>query len=170
MIQEQSLEIFAKRFLTGRINWYNIHRDAVCHFGDMIRFLLYREGQYQVELFITPHAPSSFPEHRHPDVDTYEFPLCGHNMLYMDGVPRYTEAQVDAWLHDGTIKSQLVHIAPDDWHSGGGNTLYAFLSIQRWLHGVSPSSVGLNWIDRQQEAFETAMQSWIGSHSGRAWV
>lgn len=142
------LDTFAKRFLTSRVNWYNIPRNAITHFGDMISFVLYRQGQYQVELFISPSFPSSFKEHRHPNVDTYEFPLAGHNMLCMNGTAVYSEEQVEAWLADSTIKSQLVPIPHDAWHSGGGNTYYAFLSIQEWLNGVEPSSVGLDWLER----------------------
>ncbi|MGL5936903.1 MAG: hypothetical protein ACRCZI_14910 [Cetobacterium sp.] len=136
---------FVGRFLTGRISWLSVPRvNAITNFGNIISFVIYRKDQYQVELFIVPSSPSSFTNHRHPDVDTYEFPLSGDNTLYFDGRPIYTEAQINVWL-SGLSKSQPVHISPSQYHSGDARTPYAFLSIQYWLNGVPPSSVGLNW-------------------------
>lgn len=155
--QKVDLKTFAKRFLTGRINWYNIPRMGVTNFGNMISFILYREGQYQVELFICPHQHSDFTVHRHPDVDTYEFPLCGDNHLFLNGKEVYTIKETEAWLANPNLQSQLVPIMHDDWHSGGGHTMYAFLSIQHWLNGVEPSSVGLNWIGEPSSLEQKAL-------------
>jgi hypothetical protein len=142
---DHSLEHFARHFLTGRINWWAVPRqDAIHNYDSIVGIVLYRKDQYQVELFIVPYSPSSFTLHCHPDVDTYEFPLTGDNALYLDGELMFTTEQVRQWLQ-GQLRSQPVHIAPDMWHCGHGATPYAFLSIQHWLHGVQPTSVGLNW-------------------------
>jgi hypothetical protein len=145
MTADRQLEAFVKRFLLGHFAWWNIPRqDAIINFGNIIRLLLYRKEQYQVELFIVPFAQSSFTLHCHPDVDSYEFPLTGDNMLFLDGQYVFTAEQVQQWLASA-VRSTPVHIGPDCWHSGYGNTPYAFLSMQRWLHGIEPTSVGLNW-------------------------
>lgn len=143
---DDELATFAKRFLTGRVNWRAVPRlNNVTNFGNVISFVLYREGQYQVELFIIPNDISTFTEHRHPDVDVVEFGLCGEGMLLVNGKLSHTEDELKAWL-DGHIPTYPVRVRPTDMHSGYGMSPYAFLSIQHWLHGVVPSSVGLNWI------------------------
>lgn len=146
MNEISELQQFAKRFLTGRINWWAIPRSptAVTNFGNIISLILYRKGQFQVELFIVPHSQSQFCEHRHPDVDVMEFGLTGDAALFINSAPSCSEEDVNAWLL-GEKETVPIHIAPTDLHSGCGYTPYAFLSIQHWLHNVPPSSVGLNW-------------------------
>ena len=144
--EKQTLEQFVRRFLTGRVKWWDIPKiGAVTNFGTIISLVLYRKGQFQVELFISGRNNGEFPVHRHPDVDTYEFPLSGDNILYMNGRPIYTPEQTAQWL-TGNLYATAVHISPNDWHAGIGNTPYAFLSMQHWLNNVQPTSVGLNWI------------------------
>lgn len=140
------LEQFARHFLMGRINWQAIPRSptAVTNFGNIISLVLYRKDQFQVELFIVPHDQSHFTEHRHPDVDVIEFGLTGDSALLINGIPAYSEDDINKWLINEK-QTARIHIAPTDYHSGQGYTPYAFLSIQHWLHGISPSSVGLNW-------------------------
>lgn len=151
-----NLDLFVKRFLTGRINWSAVPRLGVTNFGNVVSVVLYRKGQFQVELLIGPTEGESFPAHRHPDVDSYEFPLSGENMLAMNGVDLYDRQQVKGWIA-GAYKSQPVHISPDDWHSAISYTPYAFLSIQHWLHGVTPTSVGLNWIGETSSREQAAL-------------
>jgi len=136
---------FVKLFLNGRINWQAVPRDnAIRNFGNIISFVIYRESPYQVELFIVPTAPSSFTEHTHPNVDVIEFGLTGKVLLSINGEPICTEATLDDWQCI-LINTVPIHIAPTDVHSGKGITPYAFLSLQHWLNGVTPTSVGLNW-------------------------
>src|SRR3977135_1679260 len=136
---------FVKRFLTGRMKWQAIPRvDAIRNFGNIISLVLYRHIPYQVELFIAPSAPSTFTPHTHPDVDVMEFALTGHVRLEINGMLVFTEEILSQWLY-GVNKSIPIHIAPTDVHSGKGITPYAFLSLQHWLNGVTPTSVGLNW-------------------------
>lgn len=136
---------FVKRFLAGRINWWSVpRRGAIINFGNIISFVLYRQGQYQIELFIAPFTPSSFTSHRHPNVNTFEFPLSGDNIVYFDGVPVHSKEEIDLWLSGGS-NTQPLHIPPSQYHSGTAYTPSAFLSIQMWLDGVTPTSVGLNW-------------------------
>ena len=147
MIQIDNPELaqFTKRFLTGRINWWAVPRaNAITNFGNIISFVIYRKDQFQVELFIIPHAPSYFTSHRHPDVDVVEFGLSGYNMLYINGKQVYSTDDIAQWLSD-ELSTVPIHIAPTDYHSGTGIMPYAFLSIQHWLNKIPPTSVGLNW-------------------------
>ena len=140
------LEQFAKRFLTGRINWSAIDRkNGVINFGNIVSLCLYRKPPFQVELFIGPLDKSSFTEHKHPDVDVIEFALSGEAMLFINSASAHTEADVQQWVK-GDVQTLPVRIKPSDWHSGFANTPWAFLSIQHWLNNVQPTSVGLNWI------------------------
>ena len=143
----QELDQFAVRFLTGRINWrHGIPRyGAIRNFGNIVSMVLYHKPPFQVELFIVPHDTSTFTEHRHPDVNVYEFHLTGDAVLYRDGVAMATPEYVQQWIN-GTVEASLIPIPPTCVHSGMGFTPYAFLSIQEWLNDVHPTSVGLNWI------------------------
>jgi len=142
------LEQFAKKFLTSRMPWWKAPRNGITCFKDadniMVSLILYREGQFQVELLISPYASSSFPKHRHPNVDSMEFPIAGDHCLIIDNKEMWTSVQMKQWLNN-EIQSPLIPITHDNWHSGGGKTAYAFLSIQHWLNNVPPSSVGLDW-------------------------
>lgn len=139
-----TLEQFAKRFLAGGMHWRDVPRLAITNFGSIVSFVIFRESPFQVELFIVPSAPSSFPVHCHPNVDAIEFPLSGNSWLQVNGEDVWTQEQIEQWL-DYRLPSRPVPIAHDDMHCGGGSTPYAFLSIQKWLNGVQPSSVGLDW-------------------------
>lgn len=143
-----TLEQFAKRFLTSRMPWWKAPRTEVRVFHDndniMFSLVLYREGQFQVELLLSAYAGSSFPSHRHPNVDSMEFPLAGSHCLIIDGKKMWTDEEMQQWI-DGELQSPLIPISNLAWHSGGGKTAYAFLSIQHWLNGVTPSSVGIDW-------------------------
>lgn len=149
MSNSVTLEQFAKKFLTSRMPWWrapirtglSVFRDGD---GVMCSLILYREGQFQVELLISPFIASSFPSHRHPNVDSIEFPIAGNHCLIIDGERMWTGEQMQQWL-SGELQSPLIPISHSSYHSGGGTTAYAFLSIQHWLNDVSPTSVGLDW-------------------------
>ena len=158
------LEHFAKRFLTGRINWWDVPRqNAIINFGNIISLCLYRHPPFQVELFIVPHAPSSFTEHRHPDVDVLQFGLSGDAMLLLNRQESYSKSQVQQWLRNELV-TPAIRIKPTDMHSGYGNTRYAFLSIQHWLNNVQPTSVGLNWVGEPSSVEQWAMLSAQSGH------
>lgn len=140
-----TVEEFALYFLKGRMLWRDVPRlESIRNFGSIISMLLYRKPPFQVELLIVPHQQSSFTTHRHPDVDSVEYGLCGDHVFILNGEPGYTQEQMNSWL-SGNYNTPLIHILPTDWHSGYNNSPYAFLSIQKWLHNVQPTSVGLNW-------------------------
>ncbi len=153
---DTTVEQFALQFLKGRIIWRDVPKMGIINFGNIISMLLYRQPPFQVELFIVPHDKSSFTNHRHPDVDTIEFGLCGDNELFVNGKEGHTREQIKLWLADN-YKAMPIHIRPEDWHSGIGHTPYSFLSIQKWLNDVQPTSVGLNWIGEASSIEQEAM-------------
>ena len=156
-VSSENLLSFAKRFLTGRINWWAVPRkDAVTNFGNVVSVVLYRKPPFQVEMFVVPHKESSFTTHRHPDVDVIEFGLSGDADLYVNGKLSHTREDLALWL-DNKVVTKPVTVDSTDWHSGEGFTTYAFLSIQEWLHGVEPSSVGLNWIGEPSSIEQAVM-------------
>jgi hypothetical protein len=142
---DSSVEEFALYFLKSRLAWNNIPRvDNIKNFGTIISLTLYRQPPFQVELFIAPEANSIITTHRHPDVDAVEYGLCGDNTLIINDKPVYTSDQMNTWLLTD-CDTPFVRIKPSDWHSGFNITSASFLSIQKWLNNVTPSSVGLNW-------------------------
>jgi quercetin dioxygenase-like cupin family protein len=106
--------------------------DAVTHVGGFSGVTLYRQGQFQVQFFIAkPNA--SAPKHSHPNIDSVEYGIAG--------------AGQDTFKSERNVHiGGLFMIAPCETHTaqagpGGG----AFLSFQKWLNGVEPSSVELDW-------------------------
>lgn len=136
---------FAVDFINGKFAWLPcVPREGVICFGSVISLVLYREPPFQVELIITPYMDSGFTEHRHPDVDTIEYPLCGDGDIYVNGKPTVTPKQKKLWMA-GKLPSCLVPILHQDWHYGQNSKPSAFISFQKWLNGVQPTSVGINW-------------------------
>ena len=125
--------------LTEFLNWWLEHKptcppneQAIIHQGDTTGVVLYRDGCFQVELFIVkPNV--EIVQHIHPNVDSYEVHLAGNIDFYCEGI-----------LYN---KGVPVRVKPDAWHGGffgpqGGS----FLSVQKWINGVSPKFVGDDWV------------------------
>ena len=101
----------------------------------VVGLVVHRDGQFQTQLF-TVEPNVSIPNHRHPNVDSYE--------VAMNGM---------TFTHSGrTIPFKImrpgmaIYVDHDDLHEAytlenGG----CFLSVQQWLNGVSPTSVGNDW-------------------------
>lgn len=91
---------------------------------------LYRHGPFQVQLFIArPNV--HFPRHRHPHIDSAEFHLAGFNEF---------KSERNQWL------GPFLMVAPTEWHvAESGPEGSSFISIQKWLNGVAPTSVELDW-------------------------
>lgn len=158
MRASQTLAEFAKRFLTGRLNWSKqIARvGAITNLGNVVSLRLLREGRFQVELFIAPTAPSSFPEHSHPDVDVLEYHLTGNAMLWIEGEPICGEVTRVAWER-GTTEAPLISVPANTVHNGANETPQAFLSFQHWHGDTEMTSIGLNWHGDAASAEQSAM-------------
>lgn len=107
--------------------------------------VLYRQAPYQVQLFIMP--PNSFIEdHVHPNVDSYEVFIGGDIAFRCDG---------EEYVQD--VLGASIRVLPDSWHGGKfGERGGCFLSIQKWLNNVPPTSVGHDWRDAANNTAGTA--------------
>lgn len=118
--------------------------------SDIAGVVLYREGPYQVQLFIfQPNC--QIPPHRHENVDSYEHYLCGDVYFHRDGkelLPRedfYVLPDGSAAPYFNKEKSCMTKVTHKDWHGAEiGSRGGSFLSIQKWLRGT-PGLVELNW-------------------------
>jgi hypothetical protein len=143
------LEAFKNWWLQNRV--INTPADAkLNHYNGVLGVVLFRQEPYQVQLFITP--PNFVIEpHIHPDVDSYEVFVSGNIEFMCDG----------RWLIDRKDGSNRLgehfRVSPQSWHGGNfGAEGGCFLSIQKWLNNVKPSSVGANWHDKQNNTAVTA--------------
>lgn len=129
------------------------HNEALDFNGNLHGVVLFRRDNFQVQLISV--KPNSFIlPHRHPNVDTYEIYFSGEHVLTMNGEAHYTMEDVvnkkktfmgfDLPIGFGIA----TRIKPTDWHSVNfGPKGGSFLSIQEWLNGEEPTSVGHDWID-----------------------
>lgn len=129
--------------LAGFLDWWMNSRpintpqeNSVTQAGAIYGVVLYRQAPYQVQLFIMPPY-SSIEDHIHPNVDSYEVYLGGDIDFRFDGEMYTPEAL-------GTH----IRVRPNCWHGGlfgprGGS----FLSVQKWLNGREPTTVGDDWHD-----------------------
>ena len=96
-------------------------------------FVLFREGQFQVELYLV--KPNTFsPEHSHPGVDNI--------VLVWGGDIGHTAASIltpPFGVQGPTINNGSMH----ELHAG--NNGCAVLSIEKWHDGIKPSSVSIVW-------------------------
>ena len=116
----------------------------------LLAVVLYRRAPYQVELFCGAVESDlhSFAQHRHPNVDSIEYYLCGDVRFTVNGVRVLSDEALASTNDEGEHRATgaSVFVRSKDWHGaavgkGGG----AFLSFQKWKDGVEPSSVGLDW-------------------------
>lgn len=119
--------------------------DALNFIGKCEGITLYREDNFQVQLFI--FEPNAVVEsHTHPNVDTYQIMLCGSLKFFLDGrnvnVPKLPDAR--------SIMDERYHLRlPNNSIHGGvvGPNGASYLSIQHWLDGIPISSLEKNWSD-----------------------
>lgn len=128
---ESSVRDFAVWWLRNRP--FSVPKsDAVLYYDGFAGVTLFRHENFQVQLVIVKPDHKS-PSHSHPNIDSVEYGLAG------DG--------------EGTFESDrnarfgpLVFIEPGESHTAGaGHTGGAFISIQKWINGTTPTSVELDW-------------------------
>jgi hypothetical protein len=113
--------------------------------------VLYREGQFQVELFmVTPNF--HIPPHAHDNVDSYEVQLQGMSFYHEVAeqlIPEHKEIYDDIASKTGSF----IRVKPDHLHwADAGKEGGMFISVQHWLNGVKPSSVGKDWTGKVSSA------------------
>ena len=146
------LNAFLEWWLTGRQlrppKEYILNQE-----GSITGCVLYRDGQYQVQLFIV--QPNCIIEpHIHPNVDSFEVYLSGDIEFSVGGIT----------IDQTAMESQRVlRVLPDEFHGGKfGERGGVFLSVQKWLDGYEPTSVGYNWVDKTGNTQGKASK--IGEH------
>jgi hypothetical protein len=108
--------------------------------------VLCRRPPYQVELFVG-HGPGRVPSHAHPNVCSLEVALSGEIRFFVEGRIVMTDSMLQTKF-DGTMSGRgaVIRIKEGVRHGAiVGDKGGAFLSVQRWLNGVRPSSVALDW-------------------------
>jgi len=99
-------------------------------------YVVHREGQFQSQLIICA-AGTKIPEHRHPNVDSFEMAMYGMNLTFSGEL---------ALKEEQNVFGRSIRVRPMDKHGGwAGEKGGCFLSVQHWLNGVPPTSVGLDW-------------------------
>jgi len=112
---------------------------AVSMIENVTSILLYRKGQFQVQMFAVPEG-TVIPEHTHPNVDSIEVYVGGNIRFSHSGKYVYRE---DELFENGPMglasrRGLTIRVHPNDLHGGtfgkGGGV---FLSVQHWLNGVA---------------------------------
>jgi hypothetical protein len=111
-------------------------------------YVLYREGQYQVELYlIKPNSET--PDHSHPEIENIIMVWGGDLHTRINGTLLDYPQEYNARKKDGT--STLFGICGNkltdkETHAViTGKKGGALLSIEKWPDGVNPTSVTVRW-------------------------
>ena len=114
------------------------------NYGKVISTIDHRWKNFQVERFIIMPGVTTARHHTHPNVDSIELAIAGTLEFEVNGILSQ-EILTDMPLgarHAARVGNNMVHAA---LAKNGG----AFYSFQKWLNGVKPTSVGLDWKDEQ---------------------
>lgn len=129
-----------ENFLTWWLNTrpINTPNESPTNFnGALSGTVLYRQDPYQVQLFIV-QPNSDIEPHIHPNVDSYEVFVGGDIKFICDNIE-----------YDQNAVGMYIRVKPNSWHGGKfGERGGCFLSVQKWLNGVPPTSVGNDWHDK----------------------
>lgn len=120
---------------------------AVSKIEDVTSVIMYRGGQFQVQMFIVP-PNYTIPPHIHPNVDSIEVYMGGQIMFSHSGQFVVSEEEFTEPTAEGLPKcaGRLIRVRPNDWHGGKfGDSGGVFLSIQHWLNGVKPHCVAADY-------------------------
>ena len=125
--------------LLDKNNFSNLNIYDVEGFNSHIQF---RNNQYQVQIFSTP-PNFIIPEHKHPNVDSFEVYLSGDIDFSLEG----------SWLSNWDIRDHtfidnlfIVQVEHNAIHGAiFGEDGGRFMSVQHWINEVNPSCVGLDY-------------------------
>lgn len=129
------------------MEWWMFHKtinppaDCLCFIPGLHSIVLYRKGQFQVELFTT-EPNQSVHRHRHPLTESYQITLAGD----LSSVANMTFIGEDKHYFMATM-----HLPPTLWHKAhSGKRGASYLSIQKWLNGTPPSFLVNSWQDQKK--------------------
>lgn len=140
------LDTFAKSFRDAAPTFGHIPNGVkACYkIQDVTGVTWFRMKMFQVEMFIVP-PHYIIPEHKHPNVDSYE--------MYLGGDIAFSHS--GKWVAEGGViknpktsdaRGDLIKVRTTDAHGGVfGENGGVFMSIQEWLNDVEPHSVALDY-------------------------
>ena len=142
-----ALTTFLEWYLEAGLKIFTPMDDAVHFVENVVGTTIYRHEQFQVQLF-TANPNTIIPEHVHPNVDSYEVALTGMEFTLQGKIilPMWAS---DTKCQDSNLSIahySTVRVLPESLHGGrSGPKGGAFMSVQHWLNGVKPTSVGNDW-------------------------
>jgi hypothetical protein len=144
-----SIEEFAKWYEESGYPICPPQHNAIFRTNNASALVLFREGQFQVELYIGD-ADSVTPEHSHPGVESIIVYLSGEGRTSINSITeKYREpAEYDKVNPDGTsvLFKLAMRINPQDTHGlVTGSKGFAFYSIEKWDDSLTPTSVTIEW-------------------------
>jgi hypothetical protein len=122
-------------------SWYKVNKfpirppieDPVYVTEISMSYVLFREGQFQAELYLVKPNTGS-PEHSHPDIENIIMVLGGDIGTKVDNIC------------PGLFCGQGPVIRESDTHAlHTGDRGGAFLSLEKWGEGIKPTSVTIRW-------------------------
>lgn len=111
-------------------------------------YVLYREGQYQAELYLVRPNTSS-PEHSHPGVENIIMVWGGDVSFSQEG--KYTDLSEHYQEANSQGTNKLFGMCGPNLNGTATHALYAgakggaFLSLEKWPEDRKPSSVTIHW-------------------------
>jgi hypothetical protein len=144
----QTLEEFAQWYKDNGFPVRPPFEDPVYVTDISYSYVLFREGQYQAELYLVRPNTSS-PEHSHPGVENIVMVWGGNvhtiqNGKLFDYSEHYTEPSENGTNKLFGMCSQK--LTDNQSHALiAGDKGGAFLSLEKWPEGVTPNSVTINW-------------------------
>jgi hypothetical protein len=107
----------------------------------------YKKGPFQVQLVVMD-PNSEAPNHRHPNMDSFELYVGGQINFYKNGELSTTDFNT-VNLEENYFapnRGDFLRITPETMHSGEfGPAGAVFFSVQKWLNGVEPRDVSEDW-------------------------
>lgn len=139
MIPDMGVHEFAEWWMATKPLKPPADNEALRYVKGIHGVTLYRDGQFQVQLFIG--VPGSFaPKHAHPNIDSIDIVIAGRAGF----VSERGEYDKD---------KRRIHVLPNEMHvTRAGRDGGAFFTIQKWRHGMTPTSVEMDWIGEPIDA------------------
>lgn len=139
-IHNPALKAFTKWYLGQPGLVFKLpEKDAFRMLENSTEFVIYREGQVQVELIFIREGVS-VPSHSHPNVETYEVPIHG------EGAYAYVEGKLHKPNRPGDRTPRFIPLAFGAAHRAVTGNGLALISIQNWRQGVMPTFITDDWV------------------------
>ena len=117
------------------ISPWSIEKSHLTFFDNVVIYVIDRRGQFQTQLIaVQPNV--IIPNHRHPNVDSFEIAM--HGMTFTNS-GRTIPYKI---MRPG----MSIYVDHNDFHGGSSSDAGGcFLSVQQWLNDIPPTSVETDW-------------------------